>query len=298
MMSRPDLSICIVSWNTRSDLEAALSSVLEADPELQSEVVVVDNASADGSPEMVEERFPAAKLLRSPDNMGFARGYNLAAASAVGRHLFLLNPDTLTRPGALRALVGFLDSHPRAGAVGPRLLNSDGSLQYSCRRFPRPMAAVFRNTPLGRLFPRNRCTREYLMTDYDHTQESEVDWVSGAAMCIRREAWEQVGGLDEGFFMYAEDMDWCWRAREAGWGVWYVPGAEIVHRIGRSSDQAPLQMVIEFHRSMARFYRKHYASAWPLPVRWVPALGVWVRCGTVLVETMWALLKGKLWGRR
>jgi GT2 family glycosyltransferase len=226
--------------------------------------------------------------------VGFARGYNQAAAQARGRHLLLLNPDTVTRPGALRRLVEFLDAHPKAGAVGPRLLNSDGSLQYSCRRFPHPLAALFRNTPLGKLFPRNRYTRAYLMTDCDHSREAEVDWISGAAMAIRREAWEQVGGFDEGFFMYAEDMDWCRRARTAGWEIWYAPGAEIVHHIGRSSDQVPLKMVIQFHRSMARFYRKHYAPAWPAPLRWVPGFGVWVRCGTVLAETAWALGLGKL----
>jgi len=297
-MPHPDLSICIVNWNTRSDLEQALCSVLQADPDLRTEVIVFDNASSDGSPERVEQQFPNVKLIRNPDNVGFARGYNLAVSYATGRHLLLLNPDTVTRPGALKALVGFLDAHPKAGAIGPRLLNSDGSRQYSCRRFPQPLAAVFRNTPLGRLFPRNRYTREYLMTDCDHSREAEVDWVSGAAMCLRREAWEQVGGFDEGFFMYAEDMDWCYRAHAAGWEVWYTPSAEIVHRIGRSSDQVPFKMVVEFHRSMARFYRKHHAPGWPAPVRWVPTFGVWVRCGTVLLETAWVLGLSRLRRRK
>ncbi len=193
----------------------------------------------------------------------------------------------------------FLEAHPEVGAVGPKLLNRDGTLQFSCRRFPRPLAAVFRNTPLGKLFPKNRYTREYLMTDCDHTRESPADWISGAAMCLRREAWEQVGGFDEGFFMYAEDMDWCWRARRLGWEIYYLPEAEIVHCIGRSSDQIPLRMVWQFHRSMARFYRKHYASTWPPPLRWLPFLGVWVRGGLVLVETAWSLGRNRLsWRRR
>ena len=293
-MSRPELSICLVNWNTRSDLEQALTSVLQADPDLPTEVIVLDNASLDGSADMVAARFPTVQLLRSADNVGFARGYNQAALRTTGRYLLLLNPDTVTHPGALRALVSFLEAHPRVGAAGPRLVNADGSLQFSCRRFPGPVAALFRNTPLGKLFPRNKYTREYLMTDCDHTRESEVDWISGAAMCVRRETWEQVGGFDEGFFMYAEDMDWCRRAHEAGWGVWYVPRAEVMHRIGRSSDQVPLKMVLQFHRSMARFYRKHYAPAWPAPVRWVPAFGVWVRCGTVLLETLWVLFLSRL----
>jgi GT2 family glycosyltransferase len=288
------LSICIVNWNTKADLEQALISVLEANPDLPVEVIVVDNASADGSAEMVQQRFPGVRLIRSAENLGFARGYNRAAAEATGRYLLLLNPDTITQSGAVRALVEFLDSHADAGAVGPRLLNRDGSLQYSCRRFPRPLAALFRNTPLGLLFPRNRYTREYLMTDWEHDAARPVDWISGAAMCLRREVWEQVGGFDEGFFMYAEDMDWCLRAHRAGWGIYYLPQAVVVHCIGRSSDQVPVRMVIQFHRSMARFYRKHHAPEWPFGVRWLPVLGIWLRGGLVLAETAWGLLKNRL----
>ncbi len=279
----------MVNWNTRDDLQRALTSVLLATLGMSREVVVVDNASWDGSADMVAQRFPEVHLVRSAVNLGFARGYNRAAAEATGRYLLLLNPDTVTRDGAPKSLVQFLETHPQAGAVGPRLLNRDGSLQFSCRRFPRPVAALFRNTPLGKLFPRNRFAREYLMTDCDHTTESVVDWISGAAMCIRRETWEGVGGFDEGFFMYAEDMDWCWRAHRAGWDIYYVPHAEVMHCIGRSSDQVPLRMVLQFHRSMARFYRKHYAAAWPFPLRWLPFVGVWVRCGLVLLETAWSL---------
>jgi GT2 family glycosyltransferase len=263
-MGRPDLSVCIVNWNTRDDLEQALTSALNPGPEIGLQVVVVDNASEDGSAGMVRERFPGVRLVEGGGNLGFARGYNRGAQEAEGRHLLMLNPDAVVRPGALERLVGFLDSRPKAGAAGPRVLNSDGSLQFSCRRFPRPLAAVFRNTPLGRLAPGNRFTRDYLMTDWDHRGVREVDWVSGAAMCIRREAGEEVGGFDEGYFMYAEDMDWCLRAHEAGWGVYYVPEAVIVHRIGTSTDQRPVAMVKEFHRSMARFYRKHYARGWPV----------------------------------
>jgi len=283
-MASPDLSVCIVNWNTRRDLEHALHSVLSAEAGISLEVIVVDNASRDGSADMVRETFPQARLIRHHENVGFARGYNLAAAQAQGRHLLMLNPDTEVRPGALARLVAFLDSHPGAAAAGPRLLNSDGSLQPSCRRFPRPMAALFRNTALGRLFPHNRYARDYLMADWDHRQPRPVDWVSGAALCIRREAWQQVGGFDEGFFMYAEDVDWCLRARRAGWDIYYLPEAVIVHHIGRSTDQRPAAMVLQFHRSMARFYRKHYASRWPWGFRWLPVLGIWVRAGAVLCD--------------
>jgi len=281
----PDLSVCIVNWNTRRYLEQALASVLDSGSAIGLQVVVVDNGSEDGSAEMVRERFPGVTLLESGENLGFARGYNRAAREAAGRHLMMLNPDTVVRPGALERLVAFLDSHPRTGAAGPRLLNPDGSLQLSCRRFPRPLAAVFRNTVLGRLVPGNRFTRDYLMTDWDHEMVREVDWVSGAAVCIRREAWREVGGFDEGYYMYAEDMDWCLRAGEAGWDIHYVPEAVIVHRIGASSDQRPAAMVREFHRSMARFYRKHYARHWPWGLRWLPVVGIRVRAALVLAQT-------------
>lgn len=288
-MSSPDLSVCLVNWNTRPDLEQAIDAVLKADPGIGLQVVVVDNGSGDGSAEMVRERFPEVKLIESGENLGFARGYNRAAEEAGGRYLLMLNPDTEAQPGALRELVEFLDSHPKAGAAGPRLVNRDGSLQFSCRLFPRPVAAIFRNTVLGRLVPRNRSTRDYLMADWDHDTVRGVDWLSGAAMCIRREAWEEVGGFDEGFFMYAEDIDWCLRAHEAGWGIYYVPSAVIMHRIGRSSDQRPVKMVIQFHRSMARFYHKHYAPGWPWGMRWLPAAGIWLRAGLVLAQTLWGL---------
>jgi GT2 family glycosyltransferase len=235
---------------------------------------------------MVRDRFPSVTVLESRENLGFPRGHNRAAQEARGRHLLMLNPDTVVQEGALQKLVAFLDSHPEAAAVGPRLLNLDGSLQYSCRRFPRPMAAILRNTPLGRLAPRNRFTRGYLMTDWDHTTAQQVDWVSGAAVCIRREAWEEVGGFDEGFFMYAEDVDWCLRAHRAGWRVCYLPEAVIVHRIGASTDQRPMAMVVEFHRSMARFYRKHYAREWPWVVRWLPVAGIWMRAALVMGQTL------------
>lgn len=303
-MARPDLSVCLVNWNTRADLEQAITSLLaDADHWLRRagsvvEVIVVDNASTDGSAEMVRTRFPAVALVEAAENLGFARGYNLAASRAAGRHLLMLNPDTVVRPGALSALVEFLDSHPRAGAAGPRLVNPDGSLQYSCRRFPRPMAALFRNTPLGRLLPGNRFTRDYLMAEWDHDTPRQVDWLSGAALCIRREAWEQVGGFDEAFFMYAEDIDWCLRAHQAGWEVWYVPHAVVVHRIGASSDQRPLAMVREFHRSMALFYRKHYARKWPWGLRWLPMVGIRVRGGVVALETRWRLWLARWRGRR
>lgn len=273
MAQAPRLSVLIVNWNTREDLARAIASVAQGGVP-DCEVIVVDNASSDGSAAQVRAHFPAVKVIENRQNVGFARAYNQALKAASGEYLLLLNPDCVVHPDALRRLVEFLEQHPRAAAVGPRLLNADGSLQYSCRRFPNFTAGLFRNTPLGRLFPGNRFSRGYLMEDEDHSALREVDWLSGAALCTSRAALAEIGLLDETFFMYCEDVDWCYRAREKGWQISYLPSATITHLIGRASDQRPREMVREFHRSMAHFYRKHYARRWLPGFRWLPLLAI------------------------
>lgn len=265
-----DLSITICSWNTIHDLRACLQSLRDAKDEANFEVVVVDNASHDGSPDMVEKEFPEFRLLRQTVNLGFTGGHNLALRERKGRHAALLNSDTVVHPGAIAALDRFIAEHPEYGIIGPKLLNPDGSLQYSCRRFPNPVAAAFRNTILGRLFPNNKFTRDYLMTDLDRTNPTEVDWVSGAAMFIRQEVIDQVGLLDDTLFMYCEDVDLCKRAWQAGFKVVYFPQAVITHAIGTSSSQVANKMIVRFHRSMFRYYKKHTVKESPLPLR--PAL--------------------------
>jgi GT2 family glycosyltransferase len=253
------VSACIVSWNVREDLLACLESLRAGVGDLRAEVIVVDNASTDGSVEAARQRYPHVKLIPNEVNRGFAAGSNQALAAASGQFLLLLNPDTLVPPGALAELHRFACRHPEAGIIGPKLVNPDGSLQPSCRRFPRPKAALFRHTFLGRLFPRNRWSAEYVMADWDHTEPREVDWVSGACMLIRREVYEAIGPLDEGFFWGSEDVDYCFRAHRAGHKVLYAPTPAIVHRIGASTNQVPIRTFVNFHRSMNRLYRKHFA---------------------------------------
>ncbi len=304
-MATPEivLTIQIVNWNAREHLRQALRSIYESPPTFPFEVLVLDNDSRDGSVQMLEKEFPQVRLLVSERNLGFAKGHNTLARHAQGRYLLILNPDTFVMRHALVKLVRFAEEHPEAGIIGPKLLNPDGSLQYSCRRFPNPTAAIFRNTPLGRLFPNNRYTREYLMLDWDHNSVREVDWVSGAAMLVRRALFEQLGGFDEQFFIYVEDVDLCYRAWQAGWKVLYDPEAVIIHAIGRSTDLVANQMIITFHRSMYKFYKKHYLRQTPLSLRPLIPVGLTLRASLFLLKNYKdALLRwlGRLarWGRR
>jgi len=221
---------------------------------------VVDNASTDGSQEMVRSRFPQVKLISNSTNAGFAKAQNQALRAAAGRYILMLNPDSeLPEADALAKVSAYLDENPDVAIMGLRVLNPDGSLQFSARRFPTIGAALFRHTLLGRLFPKNRFVREYVMADWDHSQARDVDWVSGCAMVLRHEAIERIGLLDERFYMYVEDVDICYRAWQAGLKVRYFPFATCIHRIGAASDKDPHRMIYHFHRSMFRFYLKHYA---------------------------------------
>ncbi|MFN3689658.1 MAG: glycosyltransferase family 2 protein [Fimbriimonadales bacterium] len=287
------LTVQIVNWNAREPLRAALRSLLAHPPQFDYEIIVLDNASSDGSVPMLEKEFPEVKCIVSERNLGFSRGHNLAARAAQGEYLLILNPDTEVLPGALDALVAYAERHPEVGIIGPKILNPDGSLQYSCRRFPNPVAALFRNTPLGRLFPNNPYTREYLMTDWDHNSTREVDWVSGAALFIRRAVFEQLGGFDEQFFMYCEDMDLCYRAWQAGYKVVYYPEPKVKHAIGRSTDQVANKMIITFHRSMYRFYKKHYVHRTFVLWRPLVPLGLALRAALFLMKNF----KDALWRR-
>jgi len=286
-----DLSVTICSWNTCEDLRACLQSLREVRDEANFETLVVDNASADGSAMMVAIEFPEVRLLAQTTNLGFTGGHNLALKERRGHHGMLLNSDTIVHQGALRALVHFLEANPKAGVVGPKLLNPDGSLQFSCRTFPNPVAAAFRNTFFGRLFPKNHYTRDYLMQDWDHASVRDVDWVSGAALVARGELIDQIGGLDPSFFMYCEDVDYCKRAGAAGYRVVYVPDGVITHAIGRSTDRAANRMIIRFHRSMFRYYVKHQLNESPWLLRpglyGFAALALGTRAGLFLAKNGW-----------
>lgn len=262
-----ELSITICSWNTLDDTRACLASLELLRTECSFEVIVIDNGSSDGSPDMIEAEFPWVRLIRSAQNLGFTGGHNACLATREAPDALVLNSDTIVHPGALRTMVDYSKANPEVGILGPKLLNPDGSLQFSCRRFPNPVAALFRNTFVGKLFPNNRWTREYLMADWTHDAPRAVDWVSGAALYVTKHAIDTVGVLDEEYFMYCEDVDWCFRTHRAGLGVMYLPTAVITHAIGTSSSKAANKMIVRFHRSMLRFYRKNMVPTQPVIVR-------------------------------
>jgi N-acetylglucosaminyl-diphospho-decaprenol L-rhamnosyltransferase len=255
-----DLSVIILNYNTCAHLRVCLDTVL-ADHLPNCEVLVVDNASSDGSAEMVATEFPTVQLIRSPRNGGFAYGNNQALRLARGDAVLLLNPDTLMPSGGIQKLVGVLQGHPEAGIVGPKLLRPDGSMHLACRRsFPTPGVAFYRISGLSRVFPKSRRFGRYNLTYVDPDQPIEVDSVCGACLLVRRSVIERIGLLDERFFMYGEDLDWCLRARQAGWTVRYEPSVVVQHQHGAASRARALRTNFYFFRAMDLFYLKHYVQ--------------------------------------
>jgi hypothetical protein len=249
------ISIVIVSWNTRELLLDALSSALPLS--VPGELIVVDNASADGSADAVEARFPEARVIRNESNLGFAGGVNVGLRAARAPYVLLLNSDTLVRGDAIARMLQYAEAHPRAGIVGPRVLNQDGSLQESRFRFPSLLNLLLAATYLYQLFPRSPWLNRERLAGADPSQPAPVDAVSGCCFLMRRDLLERVGALDEAFFMYAEETDLCWRAWRAGYEVHYAPVGEIVHLGGGSSRLARRRNFLEFRRSIVRFFAKH-----------------------------------------
>jgi N-acetylglucosaminyl-diphospho-decaprenol L-rhamnosyltransferase len=252
-----DLSIVIVSWNVRDLLRRCLHSILDVSHSMHVEVVVVDNASTDGSSDMVQAEFPGVHIVANSENRGFPAANNQGLAVAQGRYVLLLNPDTEVIEDGLATLAAFAEAHPDVGMVGPQLLYPDGSVQSSRRRFPTLATAVFESTWLEP-YALRRLLKRYYVLDRPDDAVQDVDWVTGAAMMARREAVEQVGPLDEGFFMYSEELDWCRRFREAGWRVVYLPTARVIHHEGKSSEQVVTARHIHFQTSKVRYFRKHH----------------------------------------
>jgi hypothetical protein len=253
-----DLSICIVSFNCRDLLADCLSSIDQHSGDLEVEVVVVDNASEDGTVEMLADDFPGVRSIASDENLGFAAGTNLAVETASADTLVLLNPDTVVREGALARLTRFVQQRPEVGACGPAVYRPDGRLQHTCHAFPRLWMSVVAQFGLHRAFPESSVFGAYDMTWWDHGDARPVDWLSGVCIATTRKVWERIGPLDDGYFMYAEDIDWCYRLAQAGYDRWFLPAAQIEHDEGGSWAEASRERILASHRSTFRFFGKHY----------------------------------------
>ncbi len=239
------LSVIILNFHSAGLVKQCLKGLSSANLKLDYEIIVVDNASHDGCLEAVARDWPKAQRVALPVNRGYAAGNNAGLRAATGEYILILNPDIAVLPGALETLVECMDQNPNVGLAGPRLVNPDGSLQYSSYRFPRVYLPLFRRTPLGKLGPIHRWLKHYQMEDWDHRSNRPVDWLLGACLLARRSALERVGLLDERYFLYVEDTDWCRRFWEAGFEVWYVSKVEIVHYHERLSAQASVGAILK-----------------------------------------------------
>jgi N-acetylglucosaminyl-diphospho-decaprenol L-rhamnosyltransferase len=270
------LAVVIVNYNSGAFLPPCLASVYGAAGDVSLDVVVVDNASRDGSAHQAAGKHPAARIIENPVNRGFAAAANQGLRSTAAPFALLLNPDAQITGGTLAALLKVAGERPRAGAIGLLVRNPDGSVQPSARKVPGLLESLG-HAFLGPFLPNNRFSRSYTMADWDRTTEREVEWISGSAMLLRREAYEAVGGFDEGYFMYVEDVDLCTRMRKAGWTVLFSPEVEVVHEIGVSSRKMPRRMAQEHSRSIYRYFDRHVARGPLALLKPLVRVALWLR---------------------
>jgi GT2 family glycosyltransferase len=258
----PDVSIAMVSLNCWGVLKDCLDSLRASDPSVTHELFLVDNGSTDGTRENARTQYPEATLIENSENAGFLKGTNQGIRLGRGRYVLWLNPDTILRPDSLRQMVGFLEAHPKAGIVGPRVLNADGSFQPQCKRgMPTPGASLAYYAKLDRLFPRNHTLGQYLLRYLPEDQANQVDAVSGCCLMARREVVDDIGLLDEDLKQWGEDIEWCVRAKKADWEVWYNPESVITHLKGKGGRHAvPYHVTKNMHYAMWVFYRKYFQA--------------------------------------
>ncbi len=270
-----DLSIIIVNYNTIDLLKQTIQSVLDSTKNIQYEIIVSDNNSHDGSQEMVRKNFAKVMLIENKGNLGFSKANNIAIKKSKGRYVLLLNSDTVVLENCMEKSMKYMDKNIDIGVLGCKVVLRDGTLDHACRRgFPTPEASLFYMLKLDKLFPGNEKFSRYTMSYLHEDSVNEVDSLTGAFMMVKREAVDKVGFLDENFFMYGEDIDWCFRIKESGFKVVYYPRAKIIHYKGASSKKKRLKTIYEFHRAMILFYNKHYLHKYNFFVTFLVYIGI------------------------
>ena len=280
------ISVVVVSYNVRDFVKQCLTSLSRSHFTGRVETILVDNNSYDGTVEMVQRRFPQVLVIQNSENRGFAAAANQGIAASSGEMVLVLNPDTILEEQTLQVLVDYLREHPDVGCVGPKILNSDGSLQQACKRsFPRPWVAFTRLLGLARLFPKSRLFGQYNLTYLDPDQTHTVDAVSGSCMCITRRVIEEVGPMDEAFFLFGEDLDYCYRIHQAGYEVRYHPATQIVHYKGESVKTAPFDNLLVFHEAMVTFSHKYDSLSGGVITRSFIRLGIALRAWLAYIRS-------------
>jgi GT2 family glycosyltransferase len=253
-------SVIIVTWNAKKYTGECLESLARPRSASSAETIVVDNASADGTPELVKEAFPDVQLIQTGQNLGFAKGNNVGIRASTGKYLFLVNSDVNAAQCDFEKLVGYMEDHPDVGLLGPQMLGADGSVGRSTMRFPTLWNSFCRTFALDSVFKKSRLFGGFMMNDFQHDRTVDVEVLNGWFWVVRRSALDQVGLLDERFFMYGEDIDWSYRFRKAGWRAVFYAGAAAIHYGGASSSQAPTRFYIEMYRANLQYWKKHHGS--------------------------------------
>jgi O-antigen biosynthesis protein len=273
-----DVSIIIVNYNVKEYIEQAITSIKRACKNLSYEIFIVDNASTDGSVDLIKKKFSDVHMIVNTENKGFAAANNQALKKANGDYILLINPDTIVQEDTLAVILNFFEQHPKCGMVGCKILNTDGTLQLACRRsFPTPWIAFTKITGLSKIFPRSKLFGKYNLTYLNEDETYEVEAISGSFMFFRKQVVNKIGYLDESFFMYGEDLDWCYRIREAGWKIYYVPKTKIIHFKGESSKKSDRDLILQFYRAMKLFVEKHYRNRYFHVPQWLLLLGILLR---------------------
>jgi len=280
-----DLTIVIVNYNTEKLTLECIASVYKSHLPYTFEIFVVDNHSSDNSVEAIKKHYPKVKLIENEENVGFSKANNQAIRQAQGRYILLLNSDTILMENTLDVMTQYMDNHLDVGAAGCEVLLPTGDLDQACHRgFPTPQASFYYMAGLAKKYPNNLKYNSYHKSYLNMKEIHEIDCLVGAFMLVRKETIDQVGMLDEEFFMYGEDIDWCYRIKEAGWGIIYNPTVSIIHYKGASSRKKPFKIVYEFHRAMYLFHKKHYAKKYSIFVNYIVYAGIFAKLSMELVK--------------